>query len=53
MAFSFEIEQEEDGRGIAEISELPGAMARFCFSCFATEKSLAEDVSGNCEANRA
>jgi len=27
MIFSIEIEQEEDGRWIAEISELPGVMA--------------------------
>ena len=27
MIFRFEIEQEEDGRWIAEIAELPGVMA--------------------------
>ena len=27
MAFTYEVEQEEDGRWIAEVPELPGAMA--------------------------
>ena len=27
MRFQFEVEREEDGRWIAEISEVPGAMA--------------------------